>query len=135
MRRAILVVALAVALPCAAQRAKEHPWMTGERLLKLYSREGRDLIKEGHGRFTREELIEHHDELNEMEADLYMDGVHDATEGKAWCYSKKYDPHPDTLHGQIIWELRKLPLDQLRRNAADLIAEIWASKWPCGGGR
>jgi hypothetical protein len=131
--RALLLIALAVALPCSAQPVKDSPWMTGERLLQLYDAPA--AIQAGHGKWSREEIVELQKESNAMQADLYMDGVHDASEGKAWCYSQKYQPHPDTLHGQIIWELRKMPADQLKRNAADLIAQIWASKWPCGGSR
>ena len=64
-------------------------------------------------------------------ARLYISGVHDSTEGKSWCFSQKYRPKPDTLQGDIMAALRAMPPDQLRRNAADIIVEVWRKKWPC----
>lgn len=135
MRHVGYFVALALSSPALAQPVSQAPWMTGAELVRLYSGEGHALILEGRGKFTRDELARFHDQQNEMRADAYMDGVHDQTEGKAWCYSARYYPKPDTLRGEVIWELRKLPKDQLKRNAADLIVEAWSKKWPCGGAR
>ena len=69
--------------------------------------------------------------LNDQRAESYMDGVHDATEGKGWCYDAKSKPKPDTIKETVIWALRSMPSDQLKRNAADLIVEILAAKYPC----
>ena len=69
--------------------------------------------------------------LDDRRAESYMDGVHDATEGKGWCYDAKSKPKPDTIKETVIWTLRAMPPDQLKRNAADLIVEILAAKYPC----
>jgi hypothetical protein len=136
MRHPFLLAALlTITLPSAAQSVRDYPWLNGERLLKLYSQDGKEVFRKGHGKFSRDELASYHDQMNEARADAYIDGIHDMSEGKAWCYSEKYHPKPDTLRDEVLVELRKLPKDQLKRNAADLIVEVWASKWPCGGNR
>ena len=103
-----------------AQPKATAPWMTGERLVELYEarREGETGSAE---------------KLREMQADASVEGVHDATEGKGWCYSQKYKPKPSTIQEHVIWDLRALPAKQLKRNAADLIVELLARRYPCGG--
>lgn len=103
-----------------AQPVAITPWMTGQRLVHLYEarRPGETMGAE---------------KLREMQAEAYVDGVHDATEGKGWCYSEKYKPKPATIQGHVIWDLRAMSAEQLKRNAADLIVELLQKRYPCGG--
>ena len=121
-----LLVGLAITLPCAAQPVAVAPWMTGGRLVEMIA-----FPPSAKGNFdlTREQF------LAAEQARLYIEGVHDATEGKSWCYSERHRPGPDALRDQAEVGLRALPREQLKRNAADLIVEIWRSKWPCANGR
>jgi hypothetical protein len=132
MRAAIVLVG-ALALPCAAQPAAVAPWMTGEWLARLYTGDDISDIAEGYGRYTREDRIDIRTRIAKERADAYVDGVHDATEGKQWCYSALTRPKPSTLREEVIWGLRAMPPESLKRNASDLIVEIWRKKWPCGG--
>ena len=93
--------------------------MTGARLVELYEarRPGETAPAE---------------KMREMQADSYVDGVHDATEGKGWCYSSKFRPKPITIQEHVIWDLRALPAEQLKRNAAELIVELLRRRYPCG---
>jgi hypothetical protein len=122
MRPAILL-ALAVAIPCAAQPVRQVPRMTGEQLVKLFERPS------GATSRTGATTVE---QLHQYQAEAYINGVHDATEGRDWCYSTKYNPHQDELWAQALWGLRALPPEQLKRSAADLVVEVWRKKWPCG---
>jgi hypothetical protein len=122
MRRALLVAALALALTAQAQDDEHRelppiptvaPYLTGAELVrKLASPQ------------------EAHD------AELYIKGAHDATERKLWCLrdrSWKAPPKmrsPD-LQAFALNGLRALPPAQLKRNAADLLLELWQDKWPC----
>lgn len=124
MRALVLFgLALTAALPCQAQRVDVAPWMTGAQLLQLLTlpagaKNGLDLTP---GQYDAAER-----------GRAYVEGVHDATEGKTWCYSERYHPGPGALMGDVIGGLRALPSEQLKRNASALIEEIWARKWPCG---
>jgi len=69
--------------------------------------------------------------VNAERARAYIEAVHDMTEGKSWCFSKRYQPGPDALLDDIYAGLRKLSPRQLKRNASELIPAIWAKKWPC----
>lgn len=69
--------------------------------------------------------------LEAERARYYIEGVHDTTEGISWCFSERYQPGPDALLDDIYAGLRKLSAAQLKRNASDLISEIWARRWPC----
>ena len=122
--RARLLWTLMVSIPCAAQPVTSAPWMTGEQLLKKVT--VRPGVK-GNFDLTPDEYIE------AERARAYIDGVHDTTEGKAWCYSERYRPGPEALVDNILVGLHKLSPQQLKRNAGDLIVEIWAQKWPCSG--
>lgn len=62
----------------------------------------------------------------------YIQGVHDATEGKQWCWDAKYMPAPDELVMAARHALQRMPDAQLTRNASDLIVEVWRARWPCG---
>ncbi|MFL6672405.1 MAG: Rap1a/Tai family immunity protein [Massilia sp.] len=126
MKRASYLVAVALSGTALAQPVSQVPWMTGERLVQLTTAAPG---AKGNFDLTREQYRDHERVRN------YVEGVHDATEGKDWCYSEKYHPGPSALQEDAVWGLRKLPPDQLKRNAADLIVGIWRKKWPCGGKR
>jgi hypothetical protein len=122
MMRALILLALA-ATTCSAQQVRQAPWMTGADLVKLFEHTS------GATSRTSATAVE---QLHQYQAEAYLNGVHDATEGKDWCYSTKYSPHQDELWAEALWGLRALPPDQLRRSAAELVVEVWRKKWPCG---
>lgn len=62
----------------------------------------------------------------------YLMGVHDATESKEWCYTgQRPAAKPAVMQMRMLEGLRKLPPDQLKRNAANLVVRIWQWDWPC----
>lgn len=117
--RALMFFALAFPSAVWAQTVHQAPWMTGERLLALVafpqpaSRSKLDIY------------------LDEQRAKLYIHGVHDATEGKGWCFGITRHPKPDLLELEAIDGIKALAPDQLKRNAADLLVGIWRVKNPC----
>jgi hypothetical protein len=121
MKRAILFAALALAGVAFADDEhrpvppvpKVAPWLTGAELLRQLSTpaEARD-------------------------AEIYIKGAHDATERKEWCFKDRSGrappkPRPADLQAFVREGLRALPPAELKRNAADLIIELWQDKWPC----
>jgi hypothetical protein len=133
MRAALLLLAGAVALPAVAQHADALPWMTGERLVKLLGNVNPATINwTADSPFrTRAAAAEYQDRINGEFVHGYIQAVHDATEGKAWCWSEKYQPDPDELEADARHALQRMPESRLKRNAAVLIAEVWRNKWPC----
>lgn len=69
--------------------------------------------------------------LDEERARLYIQGVHDATEGKGWCFGVARRPKPALLEQEAIDGIKGMTQAQLKRNAADLLVEIWIVKNPC----
>lgn len=69
--------------------------------------------------------------MDSERARLYIDGVHDLSEGKSWCYSARYRPGREALQSDVAYWLRQMPPTQLKRNASELIVEIWRKRWPC----
>jgi hypothetical protein len=70
------------------------------------------------------------------DAELYIKGAHDATERKEWCFADRSGkapakPRPPDLQSFVLNGLRALPRAELKRNAADLILQLWQDKWPC----
>jgi hypothetical protein len=120
--RALTLIALAVALSVNSEQAGAAPWMTGERLLELLTY--RPGVK-GNFDLTPKEY------LDAERARLYIEGVHDNSEGKSWCYGTRYQAGPDAMREAVEMALPKLSREQLKRNAADLIIEIWGKRWPC----
>jgi hypothetical protein len=121
MMRALILLALALALPAHADDEhrplppipKAAPWMTGARLVQMLASptEARD-------------------------AELYIKGAHDATERREWCFIDRNGkvptkPRAVDLQAFILGGLRALPPAELKRNAADLLIELWQDKWPC----
>lgn len=123
MRAPFLFMALA-ASTVAAQPVSVAPWMTGEHLLELYALPA--------GAKSEADLTPRQ-YVDLRSAQLYLHGVHDATEGREWCYDRKYRPKPDVIEDAALAALRALPPEQLRHSAAELIVVAWRNKWPCGG--
>ena len=133
MRRALLLIVTALALPAFAQHANTAPWMTGERLVRLLGDVDPATIHwtpESPFR-TRALAADYRNLANGEFVHGYIQAVHDATEGKVWCWSDKYQPHPDELETDARHSLQQMSDAQLKRNAADLIAEVWRKRWPC----
>lgn len=134
MRAALLVFVMApLATPAAAQHADALPWMTGERLVKLWGNVDPSTLHWSPASPVRTRAVaaEVRDLANGEFAHGYIHAVHDATEGRAWCWSDKYQPHPDELEAEARDALQRMPAAQLSRNAADLIVEVWRRRWPC----
>lgn len=123
LRMHLVLLGLALVLLTTTQSVRATPWITGEELLELVTyppsaKNNFDLTPKQY--------------LDAERARLYIEGVHDYSEGKSsWCYSKGYQPKPDVMREAVEIGLRKLPPEQLKRNAADLIVEIWSKRWPC----
>ncbi|WP_288379973.1 Rap1a/Tai family immunity protein [uncultured Massilia sp.] len=121
--QAILFFALiASAVPATAQPVSERPWMTGQQFVELSA-----WPDNAHSNIDLTPL----QAMNQELARMFLVGVHDATEGKAWCFGLRAKPKPDTLKDQAISGLRAMNQQQLRRSAAELVVEIWRSKYPC----
>lgn len=132
--RLSLVLLLAVTLAISAAHAvAPAPRMTGERLLKrLESVDSSSVPWGADSKFSREELAYLHTVTNIEFARGYVEALYDATEGKEWCYDGKHKiPKPDTFWDESRWGLYRLSPERLKRNAADLLVEIWREKWPC----
>jgi hypothetical protein len=133
MRAPLLLLACAAVLPAAAQHADLAPWMTGERLVKMLGNVDSATIAWTPDSPFRSRAIaaEFLDRTNGEFVHGYIHAVHDATEGKVWCWSDRHQPHPDELEADARDALQHMPDAQLKRNAAALIAEVWRAKWPC----
>jgi hypothetical protein len=64
-------------------------------------------------------------------AKLYLLGVQDSTEGRAWCSYQRLKTV--TLQELVFEHFKKLPPPRLDERAASLIEEALAKKFPCGG--
>lgn len=63
-------------------------------------------------------------------AELYLLGVMDATEGKSWCDYRTFKTI--TLRERIFEEFKKLNDRQLRQRASTAIQDILSRRYPCG---
>lgn len=134
MTRPLLVLLLILCTPAAiAQPAAATPWMTGARLVKLLGNVDASTIAwDASSPFrSRAWAAEHLERVNGEFVHGYIQGVHDATEGKQWCWDAKYKPAPDELVMAARHALQRMPAAQLSRNASDLIVEVWRARWPC----
>lgn len=130
----LMVAAVAYGATIAAETSpRSIHWMSGERLLALLQPVGPAAVPWVPGsKLTREELAAHHTVANTEYVRGYVAALHDASEGKSWCYNSTYkSPKPDTFWDESRWGVAKLTPAQLKRNAADLLDEIWRQKWPC----
>ncbi|MGH8854054.1 MAG: Rap1a/Tai family immunity protein, partial [Telluria sp.] len=135
--RALSVLSLVAISPCHAQPAATIPWMTGERLVKLLGNVDPATVHWAPDSPFRTRAIaaEYVDMSNSEFVRGYIGAVHDATEGSNWCANKKSKPLPHELEADARHALQRMPGPQLKRNAADLIVELWRSKWPCHTGQ
>ncbi|WP_051916589.1 MULTISPECIES: Rap1a/Tai family immunity protein [unclassified Serratia (in: enterobacteria)] len=65
-------------------------------------------------------------------AQLYLLGVLDATEGKVWCQYSQLQII--TLQEFVFEYFKKLPQEQLKLRASDLIEAAMVKDFPCKGG-
>ena len=133
MRWAIILLALAT-----VTRPAEAAWMTGERLLQRWAPvDPADITLQPGGVLPTKQLVaEHRTMMNREYIQGYIEALSDATKGKSWCVNGQYEtPNPEAFWDESQWGLRRLPSVQLRRNAAELLVEIWREKWPCPGQR
>lgn len=131
---AALLLILVLASPASqAQRAAVAPWMTGEQLLKkLEPVSPQDVPWTPQSGVSRDELAALHTHSNIEYAHGYVDAMHDASEGKVWCFNDKYQtPNPADVWDESRWGLARLTAVQRKRGAAALLADIWRAKWPC----
>ncbi|TFW31505.1 Rap1a/Tai family immunity protein [Massilia horti] len=137
MRAVIILLGAMLALPTAAQHASVAPWMTGARLVKLLGNVDPATVNwtPDHPIRSRAAAAEYFDMTNGEFVHGYIQAVHDATEGKDWCWSDKYHPKPHELEADARSSLQRMSDAQLKRNAADLIVEVWRAKWPCSTGQ
>lgn len=130
--RALALVTLALAgAPCWADAPA--PRMTGERLLNLLAPVDPSAIPpDPSGKLSRAELASLRAMRNVEFVQGYLAALYDETEGKAWCYNARYKvPKPDTFWDESRWGLHRLAPTELKRNAANLLVEVWSEKWPC----
>jgi hypothetical protein len=128
----VMLLALVMVIP-VSQAVAPAPRMTGEGFLKRLENVDPASVPWGpDSKGTREELAYLHTVNNVEFVRGYIDALYDATEGTAWCYrAKSKTPKPDTFWDESRWGLNRLPPEQLKRNAAALLVEIWRQKWPC----
>ncbi len=132
--RTVLLLALGFAASTVDAGALT-PRMSGERLLKQLEPVEAGAIAEPAGKFSKDELASLRTMRNVEFVQGYLAAVYDQTEGTAWCYDpKSKTPKPDTLWDESRWALHRLSATQLKRNAAELLTEIWREKWPCSSG-
>lgn len=108
--RALVLAAL---FPSAALAAPAIPAVTGETFV-------RDMLAAADGgpaSMRRERAIG------------YMDGVMDATSGARWCPAGRQVAHE--LSYVAAEEMKRLPPDQLKGNAAPLALSVLARFYPC----
>lgn len=135
--RAPLLLGLALAAPCSAQPAVPSPQMSGEALVKLMGHVDPATVTWSPASPFRSRAIaaEYLDMSNGEFVRGFIQGVHDATEGKAWCPSAQVRPLPHEMDADARHALQRLPAAQLQRSAADLITEAWRAAWPCPAGQ
>ena len=131
-RAAILLALMCTVAFSHAQHLTIGPRITGERLIaKLRPVDPATVTPNQGSGLTKESLVEFYGIVNYNFYDGYITALHDATEGRAWCYNKKYKiPKGDALSDETRQALFSLSSEQLKRNAAELLVEIWSAKWP-----
>jgi hypothetical protein len=124
-------------LPATAQHASVAPWVTGALLLgKLEAVSPQAVPWTPQSGISREELAAIHTQANIQYVRGYVEALHDATEGKAWCYSDAHKiPTPENFWDESRWGLGRLSDAQKKRSAAELLPAIWGEKWPCPTGQ
>lgn len=133
MRALVLAGLLVAAMPCSAQSARALPLVTGAQLVKLLGNvDARSVNWASDSPFTsRAAAAEYLDMANGEFVHGYIQAVHDATEGTAWCWSERYRPLPHELEADARQALQRMSAAELKRSAAQLIVQVWQSRWPC----
>lgn len=131
--RALILIGLFAWAPCSAQPAARMPWMTGEQLVKMLGNvDPATVVWTPDSPFrTKAIAAEYMNMANGEFVRGFIQGVHDSSEGKEWCWSKQYKPKAHELEADARHALQQMPAAQLKRNAADLIVEVWRKTWPC----
>ena len=135
--RALILLGLMLTAPCFAQPPAPSPQMTGESLVKLMGNVDPAQVSWSPASPFRTRAIaaEYIDMSNGEFVRGFIQGVHDATEGKEWCPGAQVRPLPHEMDADARRELQRLPAAELKRGAADLIAAVWRNSWPCPGQR
>ena len=132
--------AMCVVTASQAQRSGITPWVRGQDLIeKITPVDPADLTSHSKGDlFTPAQMARFRTINNGYFYQGYISALHDATEGKSWCFNVKYkSPKQDTFDDVTRQALFSLSATQLKRDASELLIEIWREKWPCpdGGGK
>jgi hypothetical protein len=135
--RAPILLGLMLTAPCVAQPPAPSPKMTGEALVKLMGNVDPAQVSWSPASLFRTRAIaaEYIDMSNGEFVRGFIQGVHDATEGKEWCPSAQVRPLPHEMDADARRVLQRLPAAELKRGAAELIAAVWRIAWPCPGQR
>jgi hypothetical protein len=138
VQRALLMATLfATAATAAAYTSSMPPLMTGERLVKLMGHVDPATVTWASDSPFRSRAIaaDYQALANGQFVHGYIQAVHDATKARQWCRMNGAKPMPHELESDARRALQQMPDTQLKRNAADLIVEIWRAKWPCPAGQ
>jgi len=135
--RALTLLGLMLVAPCLAQPAAPSPEMTGEALVKLMGNVDPARVSWSPASPFRSRAIaaEYIDMANGEFVRGFIQGVRDATQGREWCPGAQVRPLPHEMDADARRALQGLPGAQLKRAAANLIAEVWRKAWPCPGQR
>ena len=118
--RSLFLLALAVTLSCNSQPSAVVGRQTGQTLVEQWFGVAAKPISER----TPSDI-----ELMRYAAG-YLAGVADASQGKAWCYSRLVKAHE--IDSELMLAMREMPPDQLRtRAAADHVVYLLTKRFPC----
>jgi hypothetical protein len=117
-----VLLGLTLSSSLGAQGAEVAALMNGKQLLSL-------TVVPSHVRGSFDMTPEQY--LNSERARLYIDGIHDSTMNRRWCPSKHHPAAPGVMQEAVVTALRAMTPTTLTRNAAELVTEVWAQRWPC----
>lgn len=128
----LLLSFVSAASYCHAQPAPEITRMTGERLVKLMGNVDPSTVHwTTDSPFPNRAIAaQYRDMVNGEFVHGYIQAVHDASEGREWCWSHS-KPKPHILVEDAKRHLQQLPNARLGRTAAALIVEHWRQQFPC----
>lgn len=67
--------------------------------------------------------------LNQQFAKGYLAGVADSAQGRDWCDTSRVKT--TELDSNVIAELKKLPVEVLKKDAAQLVIDVLRKRFPC----
>lgn len=114
MRHAVL---FALAIPAVAAAAPYPYTLNGDRFVKMMSQPNPT----------------GYDYLEREKAYSYLDGVRDGAEGTAWCDLPHQLKTPDLAY-ELADDIAKLPAVERKQNAAILLRQQLARRYPCRNG-